>query len=110
MLAINERSGGGLAFAFLSFIMLFLLAITSTDWAVRKLGRRWFTLHSLIYLAYPLIILHAIKNGVDFSQADVFSISFSIVAAITIAFEAVRVYKDFSSKKPVPSASHTLGK
>ena len=34
-----------------TFVILFLLAITSNAWATRKLGRKWQTLHRLAYAA-----------------------------------------------------------
>lgn len=43
---------------FLSLVLLVPLAITSNQWAVRKLGRRWTKLHKLIYLIACTAILH----------------------------------------------------
>lgn len=42
----------------IAFIILFSLAVTSTHGLKRKLGKRWQSLHNLIYLAAPLIWLH----------------------------------------------------
>ena len=42
-----------------AFFILFTMASTSTDWAVRKLGgRRWKRLHRLAYLAALLVFYH----------------------------------------------------
>ncbi|HLD75829.1 MAG TPA: ferric reductase-like transmembrane domain-containing protein, partial [Candidatus Norongarragalinales archaeon] len=42
--------------AFLTFLPLFL---TSTDWAIRRLGyNRWKSLHRLIYFAFLFSVLH----------------------------------------------------
>jgi len=43
---------------FLSFVFLIPLALTSTHWAQRKLGRRWALLHKLIYVIAVTVILH----------------------------------------------------
>ena len=43
---------------FLSLLMLTPLALTSNQWAVRKLGRRWTTLHKLVYVLACTAILH----------------------------------------------------
>jgi sulfoxide reductase heme-binding subunit YedZ len=43
---------------FISFVLLIPLALTSTHWAQRKLGRRWAQLHRLIYLIACTVILH----------------------------------------------------
>lgn len=42
----------------LAYLGLLLLAITSTQSAMRRLGRHWQTLHRLIYLIIALAILH----------------------------------------------------
>lgn len=38
--------------------ILTLLAATSFQWWMKKLGKRWKKLHRLVYLAAPLVILH----------------------------------------------------
>jgi sulfoxide reductase heme-binding subunit YedZ len=43
---------------FAALLMLIPLAITSTNRMMRRLGRRWQTLHRLIYLIAPLAVLH----------------------------------------------------
>ncbi len=42
-----------------SFAVLLVMAVTSNDWAVRKLGgRRWKKLHRLVYLLIPILFYH----------------------------------------------------
>lgn len=43
---------------FLAFVLLLPLAATSTDAAIRRLGRRWQRLHRTIYLIAPLAVVH----------------------------------------------------
>ncbi len=43
---------------FTAFVLLWPLALTSTNAMMRRLGRRWQTLHRLIYLVAVLAILH----------------------------------------------------
>ncbi|HTW73581.1 MAG TPA: protein-methionine-sulfoxide reductase heme-binding subunit MsrQ [Steroidobacteraceae bacterium] len=43
---------------FAALMLLLPLAITSTNGMMRRLGRRWQTLHRLIYLIAPLVVLH----------------------------------------------------
>lgn len=43
---------------FSAFVMLMTLALTSTNWAIRKLGTRWQRLHRLVYLAATLGVFH----------------------------------------------------
>jgi methionine sulfoxide reductase heme-binding subunit len=45
---------------FASFLLLLPLALTSTRWAMRRLGKRWKPLHRLVYVAAPLAVLHYI--------------------------------------------------
>jgi sulfoxide reductase heme-binding subunit YedZ len=41
-----------------TFVILFLLALTSNRFAIRKLGRRWQSLHRLVYVAGILAVIH----------------------------------------------------
>ena len=41
-----------------TFLILFTLALTSNRYAVRRLGRRWQTLHRLVYVAGILAVVH----------------------------------------------------
>lgn len=43
---------------FLAFLILAVLAVTSPNAMVRRLGRRWQRLHRLVYLAAGLAVLH----------------------------------------------------
>ena len=43
---------------FLAFLMLLLLAITSTNGWIKRLGKNWKRLHRLIYPAAVLVIIH----------------------------------------------------
>ena len=40
------------------FVILFALALTSNRWAIRKLGRKWTTLHRLVYAAAIGGVIH----------------------------------------------------
>ena len=45
----------------LAFVLLVPLAVTSTNWALRKLGPvRWRRLHRLTYLIVPLGVIHSL--------------------------------------------------
>lgn len=62
---------------FISFILLIPLALTSTHWAQKKLGRRWMHLHRIVYLIAATVVLHywwhkAGKN--DFDTVTVYAI------------------------------------
>jgi sulfoxide reductase heme-binding subunit YedZ len=42
----------------LSFLILLPLAVTSTQWWIRRLGKNWKRLHRLVYVAALLALLH----------------------------------------------------
>ena len=42
----------------LSLVLMLPLALTSTKWAIRKLGRRWQQLHRLVYLSAIAAVVH----------------------------------------------------
>jgi len=55
---------------FLTLVLLIPLALTSNQWSIRQLGRRWTLLHKLIYLIACTAIAHywwhkAGKNDLD---------------------------------------------
>lgn len=43
---------------FAAWLILLVLAVTSTNGWIRRLGRRWTTLHRLVYVAAGLVSLH----------------------------------------------------
>lgn len=43
---------------FTAFLILLALAATSTQWSIRKLGKRWQALHRLIYVGAALGVIH----------------------------------------------------
>jgi len=45
-----------------AFAILFLLAITSTDGSIRRLGHNWRRLHQLVFLAALLVVVHYVWN------------------------------------------------
>lgn len=40
------------------WVILFLLAITSNGWSIKKLGRRWKQLHRMVFALIPLLFIH----------------------------------------------------
>lgn len=43
---------------FTAFVLMIPLALTSTQWAIRKLGKRWQKLHRLIYVSAIAGVIH----------------------------------------------------
>ena len=47
-----------IAVGVIAFIGLLALAATSSRWSIRKLGKRWKTLHRIVYLNVLVVLLH----------------------------------------------------
>lgn len=72
------------AIGFSAFILLFLLAITSTNKMVRRLGKRWKKLHKSIYLIIILVIVHfywQVKSSMDIEP-----IIYGLIALLLLGF------------------------
>ena len=82
-----------------ALLILSLLAFTSFDYFVKKLGTRWKQLHRLVYLAGLLIIIHALIFGTHFSDLSDFipQVSFFLLLVL-LALEAVRLNKIYRTK------------
>lgn len=68
---------------FIAFLILLALAATSTKWAMKKLGKRWKTLHKGAYLAAILAVVHyfwLVKNA--YAQPILFATILAILFAI----------------------------
>jgi sulfoxide reductase heme-binding subunit YedZ len=69
-----------IALGFTAFLCLWPLALTSNQWALRKLKRRWGQLHRLVYLVAILVILHYFwhKSGKnDFQEVGIYAVIIS---------------------------------
>ena len=83
----------------IAYVMLLPLAITSDNRLIRRLGAaRWRTLHRLIYLIAPLVVLHfwmMIRAGFDRPML------YGLAAGSLLAMRLVRV----TMREAVPSRS-----
>ncbi|BAS68127.1 MAG: sulfoxide reductase heme-binding subunit YedZ [Gammaproteobacteria bacterium] len=73
-----------IAIGFSAFLLLFLLAITSTNKMIRRLGRRWKQLHKFIYLIAILVILHFYWQVK--SMADIEPLIYTIITLFLLSF------------------------
>lgn len=79
--AIFEKRYALVGFA--AFLILLPLALTSTRWSMKKLGKKWTTLHKWVYLAGMLAVLHYIllvKNA--YAQP----LTFALILVVLLAF------------------------
>ncbi|XTZ38840.1 protein-methionine-sulfoxide reductase heme-binding subunit MsrQ [Salmonella enterica] len=72
----------------ISWIILFALAVTSTQWAQRKLGKKWQYLHNFVYLVAILAPIHYLWSVKILSPQPI------IYALLAVALLALR-YKKF---------------
>lgn len=82
-----------------AYLLLLPLALTSTNWAIRKLGgKRWNRLHKLIYLAAVCGVIHywwQVKPGV------LTPITMTVVFAVLLAARPVLAWNQRRKMRPV---------
>lgn len=90
-----------------AFLVLLVMALTSSDWAVRKLGKhRWKKLHRLVYLLIPILFYHkgwAGKGGLGGGDEQV--IETLIWFSPLFALQAARIFVYFRKRNSVPTAT-----
>lgn len=87
--------------SFSALCILLLMALTSFDYWVGKLGKRWKLLHRLIYLAGILILIHVLIIGTHFrSLSDSIPQIFLVLIVFLLILEAYRFDLYLKSKFP----------
>jgi methionine sulfoxide reductase heme-binding subunit len=76
---LEERRA--MSIGLIALFLLVPLAITSTRWWQRKLGRRWKMLHWLVYVAIPLSLLHYF-----WLERDVIDVPIAYAVVIAVLF------------------------
>lgn len=67
----------------LAFVILLLLGITSPKRMLRKLGRRWKSLHRLIYVSVVLVLVHVWwQSRSDYAEV----VMFAVFALVLLSF------------------------
>ena len=84
---LEEGAEPGMWTGWLAMIIFLALAITSNNVSTRRLGRRWKSLHRLVYLAALLTFVHWILVAFD-------PVSGLLHAGILVALEAYRIVKN----------------
>lgn len=77
-----------LTLGIISWLLLLLLAVTSTLWAQRKMGPNWQKLHNLVYVVAILAPIHYLWSVKTLSPLPIL---YAVVAAILLALR----YKKF---------------
>jgi methionine sulfoxide reductase heme-binding subunit len=93
----------------LSYLSMIPLALTSTQWSIRKLGKNWVKLHRLAYLAAVAGVIHflwLVKK--DRSEPETFAVVLGLLFAIRIGYMIKeRRAKESSRRVTVPSNQRT---
>ena len=92
----------------ISLALLVPLAITSNNWSIRKLGRRWTTLHKLVYVAIAGGAIHFLMSVKSWPAEPVI---YALIVAALLLWRVVRpLFKGRRQIKTQREAAVTLKK
>jgi len=95
---------------FAAFLILLPLALTSTQWSMKKLGKRWTKLHKWVYLAGILAVLHYIllvKQA--YTQPFIFALILTVLLLVRVnpvKQQVIRWRRTLKKKKPLPISTN----
>jgi sulfoxide reductase heme-binding subunit YedZ len=94
-----------LLIGFTAFVGLCILASTSTDASIKRLGaQRWTKLHKIIFIVTPLAVVHS------FLQAKIDVTDATIIAAFAVLLIALRLLKRYgNAENPLAVAAVAAG-
>jgi len=99
VLFLSTRNQWALVFSTIAFCIFSAMAITSFDWMVKRLGKRWKMLHRLIYAAAILVVFHAFFIGSHFTvPTNPIPTIVNIVALLFIFLEVAATWKRLKKK------------
>lgn len=82
-----------------AFALLIPLAITSTQGWIRRLGRRWTLLHTLVYPAATLAVIHFVwKVKSDLRSPARYAAVLALLLALRLAWAGWRKYRRTASR------------
>jgi len=91
---LGERRA--MSIGLLAFVMLIPLALTSTNGWQRRLGKRWKSLHRLVYLIVPLGVLHYFLLDRDIKD---WVIAYAILVALLFAVRLPALRKAITRRR-----------
>ena len=94
---VEQGAEPGMWTGWIALLILLALAITSNNYSTRKLGRRWKTLHRLVYLAAILTFIHWVLVAFD-------PLAGIVHAGILAALETIRVVKSYKTSREHPAS------
>lgn len=80
-----------------AFTLLTPVFLTSNEWSVRTFGRRWKTIHALVYIVVWILLLHIGFQGTSWQATGTLIVA--VLETISLFWDILR-----RSKKPVENA------
>jgi sulfoxide reductase heme-binding subunit YedZ len=95
---VEEFSGRPyMALGIIAWTLMVPLVLTSNQWAQRKLGRRWKTLHQLVYATGVLACAHFIwLVRSDYGEALIYS----SILLILLSLRLIKKYRSVVARRP----------
>lgn len=87
---VDEAQDIGLWTGWLALFVMLLLAVTSNNYSVRRLKRRWQLLHRAVYIGAALIFAHWIITAFDATMAYIHLVVLSILLLLRLALQMRR--------------------
>lgn len=95
----SSKYNWSLLFGVVSLAILFVMTVTSLDWAVQKLSfKRWKLLHRLVYLAGLSILIHVVLIGSHYEQWGFLSSFTAVAVTVLLWLEGLRIIRNFAGK------------
>jgi methionine sulfoxide reductase heme-binding subunit len=107
ILVSNTRYGSVADFPFqvlglIALIILFLMAVTSHDfWLNNLTAPVWKTLHTLVYVAYALLVGHVALGVLQSETAPVLAISLGVGLVLVIGLHVIAAFKENEPDKEI---------
>ncbi len=87
---------------FTGFLLMVPLALTSTKWSIRKLGKKWQTLHRLVYFSAAAGVVHFIwLVKKDIREPVIYAVVLGTLMAIRLWFWVEKAKRTESARPPM---------
>ncbi len=88
----------------IALIILFLMAVTSHDfWLNNLTAPVWKTLHTLVYVAYALLVGHVVLGVLQSETSSIFAVSLGFGLILVIGLHLIAAFKETGLDKEIVS-------
>jgi sulfoxide reductase heme-binding subunit YedZ len=106
MIGIDIIESSYIWFGVLAYIIVFLLALTSSTWAKKRMGKNWKKLHRFIYLAVVAAVIHYFWQLKGNLAEPLF---YSIIVFLLLSFRVLAWFKNRQlNKMMIPTGRQTV--